>query len=252
MMRTRRIVLSSCFFLSLLFSIPSLAYQEPGQTPVAQADESTQTRKPETIGGEVAHESREAAGEDEQAKFKQSASVKLLARVTNLSLEHAYWLGMIVNFAVVAALIFWFAKKSLPTAFRNRTASIQKSITDARRASEDAQRRLADIESRLSRLDSEIEAMRAGAEKEASEEDERIRLAAEEDARKIREAAEFEFAAAAKTARRELTSYAADLAVVLAAKQLHIDSAMDQALVRKFSQQLASSSTSKLSGKDGQ
>jgi len=251
-MRIRRIFLSSCFFLFFVFAVPAFAYQEPGQAPAGQSDAWTRAEKPETIGGEVAHESREAAGEDEQAKFKQSASVKLLARVTNLSLEHAYWLGMIVNFAVVAAIIFWFARRSLPTAFRNRTASIQKSITDARKASEDAQRRLADIESRLSRLDSEIGALRAGAEKEAAEDDERIRLAAEEDARKIREAAEFEIAAAAKTARRELTSYAADLAVALAAKQLHIDSSMDQALVRKFSQQLASSSSSKLSGKDGQ
>jgi len=48
-------------------------------------------------------------------------------------------------------------------------------------------------------------------------------------------------AAAAKAARRELTAYAADLAVALAQKQIRVDAATDQALVREFAGQLASS-----------
>jgi F-type H+-transporting ATPase subunit b len=124
-------------------------------------------------------------------------------------------------------------------------------MAEAQKASEDANRRLADIETRLSRLDSEIAGIRTAAEKEAAEEEQRIRLAAEEDARKIREAAELEIVAAGKAARRDLTAYAADLAVALAAKQLHVDAETDRVLVRNFSQQL-SSSTPKRSGKDSQ
>jgi F0F1-type ATP synthase membrane subunit b/b' len=53
------------------------------------------------------------------------------------------------------------------------------------------------------------------------------------------ESAEQEIAAAAKSARRELTAYAADLAVSLAKKLIHVDASTDQALLRNFAQQLS-------------
>ena len=62
--------------------------------------------------------------------------------------------------------------------------------------------------------------------------------AAAEEARRISESASQEIAAATKAARRELTAYAADLAVSLASKQIHVDTATDQALVRRFAQQI--------------
>jgi F-type H+-transporting ATPase subunit b len=154
----------------------------------------------------------ESSGEDTE-QFKHSDSVRFLARITGLSLEGAYWLAVIINFAIVAGVIVWASKKNLPAVFRNRTALIQKSIEEARRASEDANQRLTHIESRLSRLDDEIAQMRITSEKEATAEEQRIQQAAEEDAKRIVESAEQEIAAAAKAARRELTSYAADLAV---------------------------------------
>jgi len=69
-------------------------------------------------------------------------------------------------------------------------------------------------------------------------EEARIKAATQEDARKIVEAAQHEIAAAAKTARRALSAYAADLAVGLAQKQIHVDAATDQALVRGFAGQM--------------
>ncbi len=112
-------------------------------------------------------------------------------------------------------------------------------MEEARKASEDANRRLAEIEARLSRLDAEISGMRDAAEKEAAAEEARIKAAAEEDARKIVESAEQEIAAAAKTARRELTAYAANLAVALAGRQIKVDAVTDQALVREFARELS-------------
>lgn len=179
------------------------------------------------------------AEEDSTTQLKHSASVKLLSRITGLSTDGAYWLAVILNFAVVAGVIIWASKKNLPAVFRNRTSSIQKSLEEARQASEDANRRLSDIESRLGRLDEEIAHMRASAEKEAAAEEERIKAAAEDDARRIVESAEQEIAAATKSARRELTAYAADLAVSLAAKQISVDTPTDEALVRNFAQQLS-------------
>jgi F-type H+-transporting ATPase subunit b len=156
-----------------------------------------------------------------------------------LDLEQSYLVCVLLNFVVVAAAIFWLSKKNLPGLFRHRTASIQKAMEEARKASEDANRRLAEIEARLSKLDVEIGGMRAAAEKEAAVEEQRIKAAATEDARKIVESAAQEIAAAAKSARRELTAYAADLAVSLAKKQIHVDAATDQALLRNFAQQLS-------------
>src|SRR5947209_803454 len=115
---------------------------------------------------------------DETAQFKHSDSVRLLARITGLSLEGAYWLAVILNFAIVAGVIVWASKKNLPTVFRNRTASIQKSLQEAREASADANRRLTEVEARLSRLGDEINQMRVASEKEAAAEEERIRASA--------------------------------------------------------------------------
>ena len=80
--------------------------------------------------------------------------------------------------------------------------------------------------------------MSAAAEQEAAAEEGRIKAAAEEEARKIVDSAEQEIAAAAKAARRDLTAYAADLAVALAKKQVQVDAGTDRALVRDFVQQL--------------
>lgn len=185
-------------------------------------------------------ESNKAAGEpDDEIKLKHSPSVQFVARITGLSVDHAYLLCVLLNFAMVAGVAFWAAKKNLPGRFRNRTAYIQKAMQEARKASEEANKRLADIESRLSRLDTEIGTMRTAAEKEAAAEEVRIKAAAEDDARRIVESAEQEIAAATKAARRELTAYAADLAVTLATRQIRVDSPTDQALVRSFARELA-------------
>lgn len=179
-----------------------------------------------------------ASSPDETSEFKHSPSVRLLSRVTGLSLDSAYWLAVGLNFAIVVGAIAWISKKKLPQAFRNRTSSIQKSLEEARRSSEDANRRLQEIESRLAQLDEEIARMRGISEREAASEEGRARAGATEEARRILETAEQEIAAAVKAARRELTSYVADLAVSLAAKQIRVDVPTDEVLVRQFTRQL--------------
>ncbi len=204
-----------------------------------------------TPGRELAHESREAAGEekDEMEQFKQSASVQLIAKyLTGGNLRSAFWLSMSLNFAVIAILIIWAGRKFLPGIFRDRTAAIQKAMLEAQKASQEARSKLSEIESRLAKLDEEIARMREAAEKEGAAEVARIEAAAQEDARKIVSSAELEIAAAVKAARRQLTAHAADIAVGLAQKQSRIDAATDQALVRNFAGQLDASDGA---GKDG-
>jgi len=232
-------------------SIPLLRAQERPATP-EQKQTSSSAEKPSTPGQQLAHGSKEAAGteKDEMAEFKQSASVQLISRLTGLNPQQAYWLSVVLNFVVIAAVIVWAGRKYLPGKFRDRTAAIQKAMQEAQKASEEARLRLAEIESRLMKLDAEIGIIRDAAEKEGAAEAARIQAAAQEDARKIVTSAEQEIAAAAKAARRQLTAYAADLAVGLARKQIHVDAATDQALVRNFAGQLGTSSGDSGSGKD--
>jgi F-type H+-transporting ATPase subunit b len=246
--------------LALLLAIcvtvtPLRAQESPASPEQKQASGTSAQQPPKDAGGparQLVHESKEAAGEekDEMAEFKQSASVRGIARLTGLNLQQSYWLSVVLNFVVIAAVIIWAARKYLPGMFRDRTAAIQKAMQEAQKASEDARRRLAEIESRLMKLDVEIGMIRDEAEREGAAEAARIQAAAQEDARKIIAAAEQEIAAAAKAARRQLTAYAADLAVGLARKQIHVDAATDQALVRNFGGQLGTSSGDSGSGKD--
>lgn len=203
-----------------------------------------------TPGRELAHESREAAGEekDEMEEFKQSPSVSWISEKLHISLRSAYWLSIVLNFVVIGGAIIWAGRKFLPDIFRDRTAAIQKAMQEAQKASEEARRKLAEIESRLQKLDVEIGMMRDAAEREGAAEEERIEAAAKDDARKIVASAEQEIAAAAKAARRQLTAHAAELAVGLAQKQIRVDAATDSALVRDFAAQLGSAADK--NGKD--
>ena len=225
--------------------------QEQSLSPPQQQVSKDKSQKPGGPGRQLAHESREAAGEekDETAEFKQSASVRLVSRLTGLDLQKSYWLSVITNFVVIGAVIVWAGRKYMPGIFRDRTAAIQKAMQEAQKASEEARRKLADIELRLMKLDVEIGMMRDAAEKEAEAEAARILIAAQEEARKIVAAAEQEIAAAIKAARRQLTAHAADLAVGLAQKQIQVDASTDQALVRNFAGHLRTASDNP--GKDG-
>lgn len=259
-------------FLHFLFSLLLLALSlTPGQHAFAQ--ESTPTAsdsakplsakkaqspatEPNTFGGKLVEEKREATGaekegEEENSNLTHANPVRWLARQVGMSVHGAHLLLFCLNFAVIVILAVWAGRKILPPMFQNRTASIQRALEEARAASQDANRRLADIETRLRQLDVEIGQMQANAEKEGANEDVRIQKAAEEDIRKVVAAAEQEIASAAKQARRELSARTADLAIALARQQINVDSSTDQLLVRSFASTLASQTTSDGSGKDG-
>jgi F-type H+-transporting ATPase subunit b len=229
-------------FVMSLAAPATLRAQEQPAPPPSQQKPDDSSRQP-GFARQLSHETREAAGEDkdDKAQFKESPAVKFIAKHTGLSTGSAYLLCIILNFAVIAGIIIWVSRKYLPAAFSARTAAIQKAMQEAQKASEEARRKLAEIESRLMKLDVEIGMMRDAAEKDAAAEESRIHASAQEDARKLLESAQQEIAAAAKSARRDLTAYAADLAVALAQKQIHVDAATDQSLVRNFAGQLGSS-----------
>jgi F-type H+-transporting ATPase subunit b len=237
--------------LAMMFATVLLAAQENGGSPPvekqsagAAAQSSSTEATIHAAGRESAKPEETAKPEDENAQFKQSFMVKLMAKKLHITVDHAYWLGIITNFAIVVGALIFFLRKKFPVAggvsawARGRTATIQKGMEDARRASEDANRRLSEIEERLGRLDTEIAQLQATAARQGDEDEARQKAAAEEERHRMIEAAEQEISAAANTARRELKAYSAELAVSLAEKRIKVDAATDQELVRDFVDQL--------------
>ncbi len=256
----------SLLALVLLGCVAALAAraraQEQSATPPSQQtstenkqETSRPAREHKSIGGELAEETREATGaeEEENVALKHSSMVQKLAKLTGLSVHQAHLLALSLNFAIIAVVVFWAVRKFVPGMLRDRSASIQRALEEARAASQDANRRLSDIENRLRQLDVEIGRMQATAEQEADAEEGRIAKAAEEDIRKVVLAAEQEIVAAAKQARRELTTHTADLAIALAHQQINVDSNTDQVLVRTFASKLAAQNNNNNDdgGKDG-
>jgi len=214
------------------------AEKSDGEQP---AEAAPKEHQPTSIGGELAKETRVAEGEEgeEHSDLKHSTMVQKLAKLTGLSVHGAHLLALILNFAIIVALLAWALGKSVPGIMRSRNESIRRALDEARAASQDASQRLADIENRLKQMDSEIAKMQASAEKDAEGEEARIKRAAEDDLKKIIQSAEQEIAAAAKQVRRDLSAHTADLALALARKQINVDVNTDQVLVRNFAARLA-------------
>ena len=235
-----RITILSVLWLGSL-SLALAAFKSPtfavnAKRPAVRAATSAALALQDGGGGDRSQTPTEP--EDEEAAFKYSPAVKSIAKITGLSLVNAYWLCVVINFSIVAALIFVAMKSNLPAMLRGRTQEIRKGIEQAKRASEEAGNRLHDIEERLSRLNVEIGEFQKRAEGEARAEEERIRASIEEEKHKIIEAAEQEVVQATNTARRELQKYAVKLAVEVAEKGIHVDSNEDKALVQDFVEQL--------------
>ena len=236
-MRSLRLLMFAAFLAFGPLVLGALAQSHEPAKPAAQPAATQPESKPES-----AHGKEKPAEGDEEAEFKESASVQWLAKVTGLSVSAAYWVSTVLNFVIIAAVLFLFLKSPMANFFRSRTEGIQKNREEARQTSEEARQRLSEIEARLSKLDAETAEMRSTAEREAGKEEAAARAAAEEARAKIVTGAEQEIAAAARAARGELKSYAAELAVSLAEKKIQVDAATDRALVQEFVGQL---------GKDG-
>ena len=199
---------------------------------------------PSSLGSE--HSASAANGEpakahedDEQAQFKHSWMVQWVAKLTGLNLDYAYWLCVVLNFAIVAGAVGYFSKKSLPGMFRNRTSSIQQAMQEARKASEDATGVWVKSKRGSPGWIPKSRGCAPRRRKKRPLKRCESRPPRKKMKRKIVESAEQEIAAAAKLARRELTNYAANLAVSLAARQIKVDPATDQALVQDFARELS-------------
>lgn len=248
----RRFLLKTSFLVLIACVLSLSVYaqehaQPPAQTQAAEHSSQQPTNPDAAADADLRKESEAAVhaeeGHEENGEFKYSAMVARLGRMIGLDAHGMYWVSLTINFLIMAGIIWMLLKSRVPQMFRDRTQAIQKALKEAQAASAEATRRLGEIEARLAKLDSEVSGIKTAAEREAAAEEERIRAAAEEDKRKVVDAAEAEIAAIARSARHELKNFAASLAVDIATRKIKVDDNTDQALVREFAGHL---------GKDGQ
>ena len=175
---------------------------------------------------------------DENDAYRKSPTVVALGSKLGLSPNQSATAFEVINFVLLAIGVGWALGKILPAAIRNRNASIQKHLVEARSATEEARVRLKGVEDRLAKLDTEIAAMRAHAEQDAAREEQRVKAAIEEEKNKILAAADQEIAAATMHAQKQLQQHAAELAIEQAARKLVVSAETDRLLVRGFANRL--------------
>jgi F-type H+-transporting ATPase subunit b len=178
----------------------------------------------------------------ETDQYRLSPVVTKLGALLGMGPETAANVFTLFNIVVLFGALFLWLSKALPKAFKTRSASIQKGLVEARSATQEASSRLSSVESRLAKLDEQIAAMRQQVELEAAREEQRIKAAVEDEKLKIVAAAEAEIQSATTHARREIQSYAAELAIEQATRKLVVSADADRLLVESFAARLGEGS----------
>ncbi|MGI4852502.1 MAG: hypothetical protein ACRYF4_00480 [Janthinobacterium lividum] len=229
-MKKFRLALPVLFLLSIAASPLALRAQEqPAGTKgaasrsIASGDQS----EPESVEHDPAEELK-----------KPSTSVTKLGGMVGMKPDVSVLVFQWLNFLVLAVVVLYGLAKALPKAFRGRSENIQKSIVEARIATEEARARLGAVEARLGALDGEIAALHAENERAAAEEEQKMHAQAEEEKVRILASAEQEIASASAAAQRTLREYAAGIAVDHAAAQLQITPDDDRILIESFAKRL--------------
>ncbi len=124
-------------------------------------------------------------------------------------------IGKWVNFLVLVGLLYYFLAKKMqgPDRFKEDYEKIQSSIESARIAKEEAERKLQELDQKLGQLSDEIVRLKTAAAKEADEEKRKILEAAQKEAERIVEQAHRDIDSEVENARKELRKQLADQAV---------------------------------------
>ena len=142
----------------------------------------------------------------------------------------------VINFVLLVGGLGYVLRKPLTEFFSSRTASIQKSLDDGRKALEASQVQLRSVEEKLQHLGDEIAAFKASAAREMEAERQRLRQVAAEEAARILDSARAQMETALRGARIELKGFAAQQSVALAEELIRatLDEPVRQRLVSQF------------------
>ncbi len=182
----------------------------------------------------AAPEGPKSQEEQNQAFRLEGPLVKWTAKTFNLNVETTATIFEFINFALIVLLVGIPIGRILPKIFHKRSETLVYNLKTAREATADANARLSAVEAKLAGLDDEIKKFRIQVEQESKEDEARIKASLAEESARIVESAEQELGAAAAHARRSLRSFAADLAIEQAARQLVLTPETDRALIAEF------------------
>jgi F-type H+-transporting ATPase subunit b len=210
---------------------PAAAQQSAAGTPTAAA--SAQANGATNGAGSGAAQPAQSQDEGD-AQFLHSPMVQTVAHILHLKLDTTVYLLLGINFAIIFFAIVIPLMRVMPKMLRKRSQTLSHDLTDARRATADAQARLSAVEAQLAGLGEEIKKLSAQVEQESVEDERRIKLSLGEESARIVAAAEQELNAAVTQAKRGLRSFAADLAIGQAEKQIALTPETDRALIAEF------------------
>jgi F-type H+-transporting ATPase subunit b len=228
--RVRAYWLALVLGVAALMFVPSRAVAQQSAaapTPAASAtDNSSET------GSGAAQPAK--SEEDPDTAFLHSSTVQSVARILHLKLDTTVALLLGINFAIIFFAIAIPLKRTMPKIFRKRSETLSQDLTSARQATADAQARLSAVEAQLAGLGEEIKKLTAQVEQDSQEDEKRIKASLGEESVRIVAAAEQEINSAVSQAKRGLRSFAADLAIGQAEKQITLTPETDRALIAEF------------------
>jgi F-type H+-transporting ATPase subunit b len=142
----------------------------------------------------------------------------------------------IINFAILVGGLGYLLRKPLAEFFTSRSASIQKSLDEGRKALEASQAQLKAVEEKLRGLASEIAAFKASAVLEMEAERQRIQQGSVEEGARILESARAQTKVAVRAAKLDLKRYAAQKSVTVAEELIRarLDDSSRKRLVTQF------------------
>ena len=203
--------------------------------PVSAAEPATATApvQPPPAASDAATRAQDEEREESDV-YRKASPVEAISRKLGLGDEAGPRLFEAINFLIIVFAIVVPLVRILPKVLRKRSETLNHDIMTAREATADANARLSVVEAKLAGLDAEIQRFRTQIEQESLEDEKRIKASIEEESARIVAAAEQEIAQAAAQARRGLRTFAADLAIEHAEKQLVLTPEVDRAVIDEF------------------
>jgi F-type H+-transporting ATPase subunit b len=133
---------------------------------------------------------------------------------TFLGLPYPFW--QTLNLLGFIALVVWLLRKPMVQFFESRRRGVAEALRKAEEDRDRAQAVAREVGERLVKIEAEIEALRVHAREQAEAEEREIAARAIEETERVAARTSAELDARVRAARKELTAYAADLAVELA------------------------------------
>ena len=153
------------------------------------------------------------------------------------------YLWKIINFGILAFILFKYGRKPLKSFLKQRTELIEKTLKEAKEAKEAAEKALLKVEERLKTKDKEIEEILSASKRSGEEVRESLIQQSDKLREKILEQARVNIEYELKSAKEAIKAEAVEIAMGLAEKKIK------ERLTKEEQQKLLEESLTKIGGK---